>query len=83
MGPAFFVVAILGCADGAGAACTPVATMPTRYESRAACLAATATELGNAGDFDFPTIIAECREAKVPAADRTPIKRTDAPLRQG
>lgn len=83
MGPAFFVVAILGCADGAGASCTPVATMPTRYESRAACLAATAAELDNAGEFDFPTIVAECRQAKMPAADRAPAKRTDAPLRQG
>ena len=83
MGPAFFVVAILGCADGAGASCTPVATLPTRYESRAACLAATAVELDQVGDFDFPTIVAECREAMVPAADRAPPKRTDAPLRQG
>ena len=41
MGPGFFVIAILGCADGS-AACTPVATMPTRYESRDACQAATA-----------------------------------------
>jgi hypothetical protein len=40
MGPGFFVIAILGCADGS-AACTPVATMPTRYESRDACSAAT------------------------------------------
>jgi hypothetical protein len=83
MGPAFFVVAILGCADGAGASCTPVATIPTRYESRAACLAATATELGQAGDFDFPTIVAECREAKMPAAGRSPAQRITVPARQG
>ncbi len=83
MGPAFFVVAILGCADGASASCAPVATMPTRYESRAACIAATATELDRAGEFDFPTIIAECREAKVPAAERAPAKRSLGPSRQG
>ena len=34
MGPGFFVIAILGCADG-GTACTPVATLPARYESSA------------------------------------------------
>ena len=27
MGPGYFVIAILGCADG-GSACTPVATLP-------------------------------------------------------
>ena len=83
MGPAFFVVAILGCADGASASCTPIATMPTRYESRAACIAATAIELDNAGDFDFPTIIAECRESKLPAAGSAPAERRVVPLRQG
>ena len=35
MGAGLFLIAIMGCADGS-AACTPVATMPTRYESRAA-----------------------------------------------
>ena len=44
MGPGFFIIAILGCADGS-AACTPVATLPTRYESRAACPAATSDAL--------------------------------------
>ena len=43
MGPGFYVIAILGCADGS-AACTPVATMPTRYESRDACVAATGAD---------------------------------------
>jgi hypothetical protein len=32
MGPGYFVIAILGCADG-GSACTPVATLDTRYET--------------------------------------------------
>jgi hypothetical protein len=71
MGPGFFVVAILGCADGS-AACTPVATMPTRYESREACQAATAGALQDGGDFDYPTLLAQCRPAKAPSADRSP-----------
>lgn len=82
MDPGFFVIAILGCADGS-AACTPVATMPTRYESRAACAAATAPALMANGDFDYPTILAECRPAKAPAAQRPPMPRASATARHG
>ena len=73
MGPGFYVIAILGCADGS-AACTPVATMPTRYESRDACVAATGPALTANSDFDFPTLLAQCRPAKAPAADRAPAR---------
>ena len=71
MGPGFYVIAILGCADGS-AACTPVATMPTRYQSRDACQAATADALQSSGEFDFPTLLAQCRPASAPAAVRSP-----------
>ena len=71
MGPGFYVIAILGCADGS-AACTPVATMPTRYESRDACQAATGDALATGADFDFPTLLAQCRPGKAPAAERAP-----------
>lgn len=71
MGPGFYVIAILGCADGS-AACTPVATMPTRYESRDSCQAATAAALSASGEFDFPTLVAQCRPGSAPAADRVP-----------
>ena len=77
MGAGLFLMAIMGCADGS-AACTPVATMPARYESRAACAAATNDALQASTEFDFPTIVAECRPAAVPAsADRQqqPAKR--------
>lgn len=83
MGPGFFIIAILGCADGS-AACTPVATIPTRYESRAACNAATAATLEASGDFDYPTILAQCRPAKAPAAQQQPSRpRSTTALRQG
>ena len=82
MGPGFFVIAILGCADGS-AVCTPVATMPTRYESRDSCIAATAPALAANSDFDFPTLLAECRPAKAPAAERTPSARAPQDSRQG
>ncbi len=79
MGPGFYVIAILGCADGS-AACTPVATMPTRYESRDACQAATDAALSASGEFDFPTLLAQCRPAKAPAAERTPRQIPDDAL---
>lgn len=82
MGPGFYLIAILGCADGS-AACTPVATMPTRYQSRDACVAATASALAANSDFDFPTLLAECRPGKAPSADRTPRARAPQGSRQG
>ena len=67
MGPVAYMIAILGCTDGS-AACHSVATVPTRFESREACSAATAAALADNGDFDFPTIVAECRAvSRVPA----------------
>ena len=80
MGPGYFFIAIMGCADGS-AACTPVATMPTHYESQAACSAATGAALAASTDHDFPTIMAECRAGIAPASsglDRTPRLPDDA-----
>jgi len=67
MGPGYFIIAILGCADGS-TACTPVATVPTRYESQAACSAGIGDALAARNDFDFPTMVAECRQSASPAA---------------
>ena len=83
MGPGFFVIAILGCADGSGA-CTPVATLPTRYESHAQCAASTADALGTNNDFDYPTLMAECRPAKVRASERLDrVPAISVPARRG
>ena len=60
MGPGYFVIAILGCADG-GSQCTPVATLQTHYASEAECSAATAPALEANSKFDFPTLLARCR----------------------
>ena len=59
--PSYFIIAILGCADGS-AACTPVATMPTHYASQATCAAATSDALIANSDLDFPSLSAECRQ---------------------
>ena len=82
MGPVSFVIAILGCADGA-AACQQVAVAPARYESAAACEAATGDVLAGSTDFDFPTLVARCRAAKGPAAvERKPARR-DVLVKEG
>ena len=75
MGPVSYVIAIMGCADG-GAACQQVAVAPARYESAAACEAATGNVLAGSTDFDFPTLVARCRTAKSPtASERQPAPR--------
>jgi hypothetical protein len=72
MGPGYFVIAILGCADGGGS-CTPVTTLHTRYESAQQCSEATAAALEANNDFDFPTLVASCRPSTL---------RSSAPKRQ-
>ncbi|MGI8706066.1 MAG: hypothetical protein ACR2JJ_09795 [Sphingomicrobium sp.] len=67
MGPGYFIIAIMGCSDGA-TACTPVMTVPTRYESESACTAATSEALVANSNFDFPSLLAQCRPASRPAA---------------
>lgn len=67
MGPAYFVIAIMGCADG-GSGCTPVATLPTHYSTEAECSVATVSALEANTQFDFPTLLARCRTASPTAA---------------
>jgi len=71
MGPVSFVIAILGCADG-GSACTPVATLPTQYQSASQCSKATVKALEANNDFDFPTLVARCRSGASVSAQAQP-----------
>ena len=59
MGPGIFLIAIFGCGEGS-TACQPVRTEETRYESRAACMAATEEALTRNTDLDYPTVVAQC-----------------------
>ena len=68
MGLGYFVIAILGCADG-GSACTPVATLDTRYATQSECSAASGAALLQNSNFDFPTLVASCRRTDAKAAD--------------
>ena len=66
MEPVYYVIAILGCADGS-TQCMPVATVPTHYASHEACAAGTQQALLANTDLDFPTLVAECRAMQPPA----------------
>jgi len=83
MGPGYFVIAILGCADG-GSACTPVTTLQTRYESAEQCAQATPAALEANTQFDFPTLVARCRAGAARAsADDQPVRAIPATARRG
>jgi hypothetical protein len=61
MEPVLFVMAILGCGEG-DAPCRQVAIVEARYQSEAACQAATESELARR-DILYPTVVAQCRRA--------------------
>lgn len=60
MGPFIYVMAIMGCGDGAYQ-CTEARIVETRYETLAACQRATQAQLIKNGDLDFPELMASCR----------------------
>lgn len=62
MGPGIFLIAIMGCADG-GSQCTKIDTLPARYETHSACVAATSAALETNNRYDYPTLVAQCQEA--------------------
>ena len=62
MEPVYYVIAILGCADGS-TQCTPVATQQALVAN---------------SDFDFPTLMAQCR-ATLPRATAAQDKPEQVP----
>jgi hypothetical protein len=79
----YFLIAILGCADGS-TDCTPVMTVPTHYATEAACAAATTGALLAHNNFDYPSLFAECRPAASrTSADREPESKTKTESRRG
>ena len=59
MGPAIFVIAILGCGEG-DAPCERVRQLDTRYESEAACSEATGAALERNSAVEYPVVVAQC-----------------------
>jgi hypothetical protein len=66
MSTAYFLIAIMGCGE-AEAPCQAVRTLETRYESQAACTAATDAAVMSNTDVDFPVVVAQCVAAGVKA----------------
>lgn len=81
MAAGYFIIAILGCADGS-TQCTPVMTAPTRYESEAACTAAAPAVLMSNTNFDFPSLYAQCRPAERPASMEKADRIARGPVRK-
>lgn len=71
MDQVFYVLAIMGCGDGA-TACQQARLEPARYESQQACQAAMPTVLERNLDLDFPTISGDCRRSTVHIVDTAP-----------
>ena len=63
MGPGFFILAIMGCGDGA-AMCEQVAREDTVYSSEAACFAASDEVLLRESIRPFPLLMAECHNVR-------------------
>ena len=62
MGPAIYLIAILGCGEGDNA-CQEGQIAEPRFASEAACTAATATVLERYTDLAYPSVVAQCRPA--------------------
>lgn len=82
MGPAFYVLAILGCGEGE-TACQPVSKVETRYESLEACNAATAMAVSRHIDLAFPVVAAQCERADQEVAQKLMPSDVDLPAPDG
>lgn len=78
MGPAVFVIAILGCGE-AESPCQQVALAGPRYESAAACHAATTEAIEQHQEIAFPVVVAECRAANAEATSELMPKDVQLP----
>lgn len=76
MGPALYLIAILGCGEG-DAACQEVQVAAPRFVSEAECSAATATVLERYTDLAYPSVVAQCRPA---GAAQTQLRGRDVML---
>jgi hypothetical protein len=83
MSASLFLIAIMGCGE-ADAPCQQVRLLETRYQSQAACVAATETALTRFTDVDFPVVVAQCvaagSTAKLGSADVRLPEPEESPL---
>jgi hypothetical protein len=62
MGPAYYILAVLGCGEGE-TACQQVAVADAQFTSIAACQSASEATLMRHSDADYPVVVAQCRKA--------------------
>ncbi|TCP35458.1 hypothetical protein [Sphingomonas sp. BK235] len=62
MDAVFFVMAIMGCGDGA-TGCAEARVAPAHYATVQQCEAAMANVLARNSDLDFPVVSAACRRS--------------------
>ena len=78
MGPAFYIMAILGCGE-ADTACEPVGVEQAQYRSIEECNAATADALVSHVDAAYPVVVAQCQRADSPIAQSIMPEQIDLP----
>lgn len=78
MGPAFYIMAIMGCGE-ADAACQQVSVAATRYESIESCNAATVDAVQRNSDLLFPVVVAQCQRADSKLAQTLTPAQVDLP----
>lgn len=69
MGPAIYILAILGCGEGE-TACEQIAVTGSSYQSVDACNQASESALMGHLDASFPVVVAQCRRSDQPAAGK-------------
>ena len=78
MGPAFYVLAILGCGE-ADTACEQFATAPAQYSSLEECNRATDAAVTQHQDALYPVVVAQCRRADAKVAEKLMPGQIDLP----
>lgn len=74
MEPVFYVIALMGCGDGA-VQCREARVEPTRYESAVQCRVAMEPALRRNTDLPFPVITAACQQRGVRWVKTDPTRR--------
>lgn len=69
MEPVFFVMAIMGCADGPSG-CTQARVEPSHYTTIQQCRAAMPAALTRNTDVDYPVVTAACQRTGMQVAAR-------------
>ena len=82
MGPAFYIMAILGCGE-ADTACQQVGVEQAQYRSVDECNAATADALARHVDAAYPVVVAQCQRADSPIAQTIMPEQIDLPEPEG